>query len=180
MQQQEEEIEQERLMHLKKSFVLSSEAAEEKVDISHNCLDALMRVEGERVFTGARPRGMSLPGEIIYDDQHDEEDEEECPPEPVSTVQDLHGSLLLDHTKYAEQGSPPSPFSAPSSSSIPLLNPIALASPFDSLPPLHAEGSHGEDKDTVAANRNFNLLAINDNFPDPPIGPNTRQNMRST
>ena len=184
MQQQEEEIEQERLMHLKKSFVLSSEAAEEKVDMSHNCLDALMRVEGERVFTEARPRGMSLPGEIIYDDLHDEEeeeeDEEENPPEPVSSTQDLHGSLLLEHTKYAEQDSPPALFSAPSSSSVPPMNLSVLASPFDSLPPLHAEVPTVEDKDTAASNRSFSLLTMNDNLIDPPIGSKIRQNMRST
>ena len=184
MQQQEEEIEQERLMHLKKSFVLSSEAAEEKVDMSHNCLDALMRVEGERVFTEARPRGMSLPGEIIYDDLHDEEeeeeDEEENPPEPVSSTQDLHGSLLLEHTKYAEQDSPPALFSAPSSSSVPPMNLSVLASPFDSLPPLHAEVPTVEDEDTAASNRSFSLLTMNDNLPDPPIGSKIRQNMRST
>ena len=111
MQQQEEEIEQERLLHLKQSMASTSETADtDKSDISHGCLDALMRAEGHRSLKlGVRPRGMSLSGEIIYDDQPDEEDsdsdedeEEEESLQSTGSPIRAHSPVGIDPTKYAE------------------------------------------------------------------------------
>ena len=129
MQQQEEEIEQERLMHLK------SAASEEGDDICLGSLDALMRVEGERTLP-ARPRGMSLPGEIIYDEM-DEDDDEDSPPHTTSSspFQSSSGRPVSPGVdaalKYAEQvdGDVPT-LCCPSSASILLPDPTSLYSSF--------------------------------------------------
>ena len=107
MQQQEEEIEQERLLHLKQNQASTSETPDtDKSDLSHGCLDALMRAEGHRSLKlDLRPRGMSLPGEIIYDDQPDEEDsdsDDEDSLQPTGSPVRPRSPVGVDPTKYAE------------------------------------------------------------------------------
>lgn len=156
MQQQEEEIEQERLMHLKKSHVHSSEVTDsDKSDISLGCLDALMRVEGEWPYMNPRTRGMIHAGEI-YDDQLDEEEEEEdeslggvVPPNPPSPVG-------VESAKYAEQnGSAVRRLSAPSSSSFTEACTAEAHSTPNGASEAHSSGNTDGKLDTQTPNMNI-------------------------
>ena len=133
MQQQEEEIEQERLMHLGEGEIDSS--------LGLGSLDALMRVEDERKLQETRPRGMSLPGQIIYDDIQDEDDEDDLSPTGQTVCRPISPLGTDSTTKYMEQDEyedddedeeltsslPPSSHSS-SSSSLSLHKPTALHS----------------------------------------------------
>ena len=154
MQQQEEEIEQERLMHLKKTLIPSEDGeGDQSQDHSHGCLDALMRVEGDRASQGVRPRGMSLPGEIIYDLQ-DEDEEEESHVSLTSNLPISPTALLSDiTTKYAEQDDYDVPILCfPSSSSLSLVVPALVNSSFNDVTHIVTSETRNTEVDTTNPN----------------------------
>ena len=156
MQQQEEEIEQERLMHLKKSCIPSEVGEADQgqgLDHSHGCLDALMREEGDRASQGIRPRGMSMPGEIIYDEDEEEElhEDSSCclPISPTASGGDTT-------TKYAEQDDYEVPILCLSPSSS-LAIPTSLNSSFNNVVATIAPEVYRTDADKMMKSTDIHL-----------------------
>ena len=174
MLQQEEEIEQERLMHLKKNQGSSSSevTVADQGDISLGSLDALMRVEGEWPYMNPRTRGMIHAGEI-YDDQLDEEEDEEderaeavVPPSPPSPVG-------AESAKYAEQnGSAVRRPSAPSSSSVTTSSAVEVHPSSNGASPAHSIVMSCGKLDPVISNKNI-VFSTDEDSGMRPKDPNT-------
>jgi hypothetical protein len=175
MQQQEEEIEQERLMHLKNQGHSSSSevTVADKGDISLGSLDALMRVEGEWPYMNPRTRGMIHAGEI-YDDQLDEEEDEEDDPSEAEIVPPSPPSPVgVESAKYAEQnGSAVRRPSAPSSSSFTTLSTAEVHLSPNGASPAHSIVTSCGKLDPVISNTNI-VLSKDENSEMRPKDPNT-------